>query len=238
MFRLNDLVKRHPNAELVVLSECTLDGPVTQKVKDWCRQHRRYLIVGGKDPAPGGKFCNTAFVVSPEGDVVFRQVKAVPIQFFKDGLPAPEQKLWASPWGRIGICICYDLSYARVVDRLVSLGAQALIVPTMDMVDWGAAQHELHARIAPARATEYRLPIFRLASSGISQWVDRNGRVLATAPCPGDGAMLAGTLDMGAPGRLPPDRWLAPFAVGVTAVVAYWFLAVAARRFARTRGKT
>jgi apolipoprotein N-acyltransferase len=116
----------------------------------------------------------------------------------------------------------YDLSYTRVTDRLVKLGAEALIVPTMDIVDWGKAQHELHARVAPARATEYGLPIFRVASSGISQLVDRTGRVTATAPCPGDGAMLAGTLEMRGGGRRPLDRWLAPFATGVTAAVIVW----------------
>ena len=193
----------------------------------------RYLIVGGKDPAPGGNFYNTAYVVGPGGDIVFRQVKAVPIQFFKDGLPAPDQKLWDSPWGKIGICVCYDLSYTRVTDRLVKLGAEALIVPTMDVEDWGQAQHELHARIAPVRATEYGLPIFRLASSGISQFVDRAGQVTATAPCPGDGAMLAGTLEMRGAGRRPLDRWLAPFATAVTAWLIVWF---SLRRVSRRLG--
>ena len=237
MLRLNDLVKRYPSTELLVLSEYTLDGPIPQKLKDWCREQHRYLIVGGKDPLPGGKFYNTAFVVGPDGNIIFRQVKAVPIQFFKDGLPAPEQKLWESPWGRIGICICYDLSYARVVDRLIRLGAQALIVPTMDMSDWGADQHALHARIAPARAAEYGVPIFRLASSGISQWADRHGIIFASAPCPGDGATLTGDLDLGEPGRLPPDRWVAPFAVGLTALLICWFLSDQARQLARGRAR-
>ena len=61
-----------------------------------------------------------------------------------------------------------ELSYTRVTDWLVKLGAEALVVPTMDVADWGQAQHELHGRIAPARAADYGLPIFGLASSGIS----------------------------------------------------------------------
>ena len=95
------------------------------------------------------------------------QERAHPV--FKDGLPAPEQKVWDSPWGKIGICICYDLSYTRVTDALVRQGAQMLIVPTMDVETWGQHQHELHARIAPVRAAEYGILIFRVASSGISQ---------------------------------------------------------------------
>jgi apolipoprotein N-acyltransferase len=222
LLRLNDLIQSCPQTELVVLSEYTFGEPVPEVVKGWCRKNRRYLVVGGKDPAPGGNFYDTAFVIGPSGDIVFRQVKAVPIQFFKDGLPATEQKLWDSPWGRIGICVCYDLSYSRVTDRLVKLGAEALIVPTMDLADWGNAQHELHAHIAPARATEYGLPIFRVASSGISQSVNRAGQVMASAPCPGDGATLAGTLELRGVGKLPLDRWLAPFATVVTAVVTVW----------------
>ena len=225
LLRLRDLVRKHPEAEVVVLSECTFDGPVPDKVRAWCRENRRYLVAGGKEPLPGGKFYNTAFVVGPEGQVVFQQVKAVPIQFFKDGLPAPEQRLWESPWGKIGLCICYDLSYTRVTDHLVRLGAQALIVPTMDMMDWGEAQHRLHARVAPVRAAEYGLGIFRLASSGRSQMVDPTGRVLATAPCPGDGAMLAGELPLARAGRLPLDRSVAPVAAGLTGLLALAFLA-------------
>jgi apolipoprotein N-acyltransferase len=234
--RLSDLVRAYHDTELVVLSEYTFDGPVPATVREWCRTNRRYLIVGGKDPAPGGNFYNTAFVVGPDGETLFRQVKAVPIQFMNDGLPAPEQKLWDSPWGKIGICVCYDLSYTRVTDRLVQLGAQALIVPTMDVAGWGRGQHQLHALIAPARATEYGLPIFRLASSGISQLVDRTGRVLAAAPYPGKGAMLAGTLETQGKGRRPLDRWLAPLAVGVTVLLSAWFLIQACSRLARGTG--
>jgi apolipoprotein N-acyltransferase len=79
---LDKLIATTPEAELFVLSEYTLSGPVPQTILDWCRSHQRYLIVGGKDPAPNDNFYDTAFVVDPNGAVVFRQVKSVPIQFF------------------------------------------------------------------------------------------------------------------------------------------------------------
>ena len=224
LFRLDESIRKHPDTELIVLSEYTFQDQVPNQINAWCRKNRRYLIIGGEDRAPGNNYYNTAFVIGPSGEIVFRQAKSVPIQFFKDGLPAPEQQLWNSPWGKIGICICYDLSYTRVTDRLVELGAQALIVPTMDVWDWGLRQHQLHARVAPVRAAEYGIPIFRLASSGISQWVNGAGRTLASAPCPGDGAILTGTLELRAAGTLPLDRWLAPFATGLTAVVVLLLL--------------
>lgn len=225
---LGKVLKAVPAAELLVLSEYTFQDVVPESVRRWCREHRRYLIVGGKEPAANGKFYNTAFVVGPDGDIVFQQAKSVPIQFFKDGLPAPEQKLWESPWGRIGICICYDLSYTRVTDRLVRLGAEALIVPTMDLTEWGRHEHELHARVAKVRAAEYGVPIFRVASSGISQLVDRSGRLVAQTGFPGERAVISGRLQLGAAGSLPLDRALAPVAVAVTALVLVWMLAVRA----------
>lgn len=235
LVRLTQAVRQYPETDLFVLSEYTFLNPIPAKIKNWCRQHRRYLIVGGEDPAPAGSFYNTSYVVGPDGEIAFRQVKCVPIQFFKDGLPAPDQRVWDSPWGKIGIGICYDLSYRRVTDRLVDLGAEALIVPTMDVMDWGRRQHELHARVAPVRAAEYGLPLFRLASSGISQSVGRDGQVRVTAPCPGDGVMLHDTLELRGPGHVPWDGGLAPACVGITAGVLGWLGLVTLREKRRRR---
>ena len=219
--RLRKLWVSQPQAQLVALSEYTFDGPVPDEVRAWCRDNRRWLVAGGKEPLAGGKFYNTAYVVGTNGAIVFKQAKAVPIQFFNDGVPAPEQRVWESPWGKIGICICYDLSYARVVDRLISQGAQALLVPAMDTQMWGAHEHELNARMTPVRAAEYGVPIFRVSSSGISQVVDRHGRVRAQLPFPGQGEIIQGRLvwPNSAHGRLPLDRYLAPVAVLATVVI-------------------
>jgi apolipoprotein N-acyltransferase len=216
---LDSVSQQYTNADIVVLSEYTLDGPVPDSLKNWCRERKRYLVIGGKDPAPNNNFYDTAFVVGTNGDIVFRQGKSVPIQFFKDGLPAPKQDVWDSPWGKIGFCVCYDLSYTRIIDGLVKKGAQLIIVPTMDVVDWGERQHQLHALVAPVRAAEYHVPIFRVASSGISQAVDARGRILATAPFAGEGKALFASLELPDKGSLPMDRYLAPFAVGVTAII-------------------
>jgi apolipoprotein N-acyltransferase len=137
-----------------------------------------------------------------------------------DGLPAPHQRVWESPWGNLGLCICYDLSYTRVTDELVRQGAQALIVPTMDVETWGKYQHRLHGRVAPVRAAEYGVPIFRLASSGVSQHVLASGKVAAATSVPGQGEVLGAELPLRGPGRLPVDRWLAPACAAVTALLA------------------
>jgi len=207
------------DAQIFVLSEYTLDGGVPDALKNWCRDHSRFLVVGGKDFVTNDIYYNTAFVIGTNGEMVFQQVKSVPIQFFHDGLPAPGQKVWNSPWGKIGFCICYDLSYTRVTDELVRQGAQLLIVPTMDVAEWGRHQHELHARVALERAAEYGVPIFRLASSGISQAVSRGGYTVAQTRFSGNGDIIAAKLRLPGKGALPLDRFLAPLCVAVTAMV-------------------
>ncbi len=216
---LNKLVARYPQTELIVLSEYTFDDAPPKSVLKWCRDHKRHLIAGGKDHLPDGSFYNTAFVVPPEGGIVFKQAKKQPIQFFKDGRPAPSQKLWISPWGPIGIAICYDFSYTRVIDELVKQGAQTLIIPTMDVVDWGRAQHETHGRLGPIRAAEYGIPVVRVCSSGVSQIVSAQGRVEQDLSFDGQGAIFASTLTLEKAGRLPRDRWLVRGCVFATAVL-------------------
>lgn len=221
---LERLAVEEPNAELIVLSEYTFSGAIPQDVKEWCRTKRRYLIVGGRDEAENDQFYNTAFVIGPEGEVVFKQAKSVPIQFMQDGLPAEQQRVWDSPWGKLGIGICYDLSYREVMDQYVEQGAEALIIPTMDVQDWGQEQHDLHARVAPMRSMEYGLPIVRLASSGVSQLTTPEGVVEAEAPFPGQHRILSGRLKLSGAGVIPVDRFLAPFSCLLTLAFVLFFI--------------
>lgn len=216
---LTQALAKNTNAAIFVMSEYTLDGGVPDSLKNWCRKHSRFLVVGGKDIVTNDVYYDTAFVIGTNGEIVFKQAKSVPIQFFKDGLPATSQETWNSPFGKIGICICYDLSYTRVTDELVRRGAQLLIVPTMDVENWGKHEHELHSRVAPVRAAEYGLPIFRVASSGISQAVEADGKVIASTSIPDNGRIFSAQLRLPAGGSLPMDRFLAPFCVIATGAI-------------------
>ncbi len=230
MRSLDEVLKKQPDAQLIMLSEYTFSGEAPEKVRAWCKAKQKYLVAGGKAPTANGDYYNTAFVIGPTGETVFQQAKQVPIQFFADGLPAEKQALWESPWGRLGICICYDLSFSRVVDELVRQGAQGILVPTMDVMSWGEYQHQLHARVAPVRAMEHGVPIFRVASSGTSQLVDSKGRVLAAASIPGEGEILSGRMTVVAQGSLPFDRQFAPAASAATPLIGLLALTLRKRK--------
>ena len=229
---LNAAVSKYPDLKLLVMSEYSLDTPPTRAIRNWCQENGRYLIIGGKEiteKISRGKevWTDTAFVIDPKGDIVFSQGKVVPIQFFDDGAPAKGQQLWNSPWGKVGICICYDLSFTRVTDELIRQGATLLVVPTMDAEKWGAYEHHLHALIAPARALEYNVHIVRVGSSGISQITSGFGFSQNTAPFPGQGEMVAAQLlskRLLREGSLPLDRHFAPLCVVLTGSTALFLL--------------
>ena len=227
---LDHVIAQHPETDLLVLSEYTFDGPVPERVRRWCDQNNRYLVAGGKDPLDGDNFYNTSFVVGPGGEIVFKQSKSVPIQFFHDGTPAPSRQVWKSPWGRLAIPVCYDLSYRRVIDDFIEGGAQAIIVPFMDVEEWGEYQHRLHARNSALRAAEYQLPIFRLGSSGISQHIDASGKILAQSSFPGQEEIFAATLHIPDAPNLPLDHWIAPACSAATMLVAFGLFILNRRR--------
>lgn len=213
---LEQLRSQAPQAELIVLQEYFFDGLPSDALKEWCRRYQRWVIVGGKQDLRNGTWANTAFVVGPQGQIEFQQAKSIPIPFFQDGEPAQNQTVWASPWGKIGIAICYDLSYSHVIDRLIQQGAQALIIPAMDSLEWGREEHQLHALVPPTRATEYGVGLLRVGSSGISQLLDPFGNLVHSAPFPGLGTGFAGELALVEKAHLPPDRLLARIAFAIT----------------------
>ena len=225
--QLDRLANAHPEAQILVLSELTFLGPVPSGVRDVIQKHHRYLIVGGTRTMDDGQFYNTAFVIGPDGRDVFDQAKSVPVQFMSDGRPAVDRQVWNSPWGKIGIAVCYDLSYAGIMDDFVRQGAQGLIIPTMDLAGWGEYERRmLHGRMAPIRSAEYGIPTFGVWSSGISQLTDRSGRVIATAAYPGQEEMIAGPFDLSRTGRLPPDRFLALLSTLITGSFIVYLLAM------------
>lgn len=222
-----------PDTKIFLLPEYSFDGPVPRSFLDWCRENRCWLVAGGKEMIPNQTnrtgdpaYYNTAFVIGPEGSVVHQQAKSQPIQFFDDGLPAPSWAVWNSPWGKLGICICYDQNYTRVTDRLAAQHMQALLIPTMDLRTWGEHQHWLSARLASTRAAEYGIPVVRLASSGISEFVDGQGQVLASGPMPGQGAIVSAQIPISASPRMPWDRLPAKIAVYPAGLLILWALTV------------
>jgi deaminated glutathione amidase len=120
------------------------------------------------------KLANRAFVIDPEGGIRARYDK---IHLFDVDLPTGES--WresaiygagegavvvdATPAGKLGLTICYDLRFPDLFSRLAEAGAQTIAVPAAFTVPTGRAHWEVLLR---ARAIEAGAFIVAAAQSG------------------------------------------------------------------------
>ncbi|MDA8244068.1 MAG: hypothetical protein M0025_08120 [Elusimicrobia bacterium] len=136
--------------------------------------------------------------------------KMHPVQFVETGLPSnrkPEPE--ATPLGRLGPQICYDLAFENGSRAMAARGAELLVTPTLDPAEWGDLQHTQHSDMTAARAVETGLWIVRAASSGRSQIIDPLGRERASLPN-GARGVLAGEARLRAAGTFYTKAgWLA-----------------------------
>jgi apolipoprotein N-acyltransferase len=130
--------------------------------------------------------------------------------------PGTESPVFDVAGARLGVLICYDGTYPFVTRDLVHAGATVLLIPTMDVADWGPVQHRDHALFYPLRACEVRRPIVRAASSGLSFALDAWGRELASVPPFQPGAFVADVEPGDTATLYSRGGWLLPFvALGV-----------------------
>jgi apolipoprotein N-acyltransferase len=140
------------------------------------------------------KFHNTAYLFSPDGDIIDKYYKTNPIQFFADGVAGTEFPSFQTKFGRIGIFICYDADYSYVARRITQSGAEMLFIPTYDHMSWSELQHKQHSAMTSMRAVENGRYIARATTSGISQIIDPKGRVLRSIGI-GESAAIVGLID-------------------------------------------
>lgn len=129
------------------------------------RQHGIWLLIGSlvmlADGAPESKLANRSFLVAPDGGVVARYDK---IHLFDarlpDGRSVGESRHYTggtqavvvqTPFGGIGMTICYDLRFPDLYRRLAQAGAGILTVPAAFTAETGRAHWEPLLR---ARAIE------------------------------------------------------------------------------------
>jgi len=179
-----------------------LDGEIVGTLRALARRHRIW-IVGGSFPEAlpdDTRFANTSVLVSAAGDVVavYRKIHLFDVdlrahggaEYRESATIAPGKEVVAAdtPFGRVGLSICYDLRFPELYRALAARGAAFLFVPSAFTPQTGRDHWEplLRARaienqafvIAPAQCGRHNES---RASHGRSLIVDPWGLVLAQA---------------------------------------------------------
>lgn len=193
------------NAHLVSFPECALtgyafdslaeaipfaeriDGPSSQAIAAACRETGAHAIVGFIE-ADGDKYYNAAMLVGPEG--VIGNYRKAHLPFIGvDRFMTPGDRpfeVFALPFGKVGINICYDISFPESARVLKLMGAELVVLIT----NWPTAAWRSPAFVANTRALENHLfyaAVDRVGTErgwqfiGRSKVIDCNGDTLAEA---------------------------------------------------------
>jgi predicted amidohydrolase len=184
-----------------------LDGPIVRALRSWAREHDVWLLGGSFPESIEGdsRVHNTSVLVSPQGDLVavYRKIHLFDVDLSTSGggrfaesasiAAGSEVVVAATPFGPLGLSICYDLRFPELYRRMAERGARFLAVPSAFTTHTGKDHWEplLRARaienqcfvIAPAQCGRHSP---ERASWGRSLVVDPWGLVLAQAadrPC-------------------------------------------------------
>lgn len=161
------------------------------------REKGIWLLLGSVAVQVGeGKLANRSFLIAPDGNIAARYDKA---HMFDVDLPGGERYresknyragssavVAESPWGGIGMSICYDLRFPYLYRKLAEAGARMLTVPSAFTRSTGEAHWHILLR---ARAIETGCFVLAPAQTGVhpsgrrtfghSLVVDPWGRILA-----------------------------------------------------------
>lgn len=128
-----------------------------KRLRDLAQAQHGYFLFGAKDDSQAttdSDFRNTAFLLDPQGDLIGKHVKNHTVHFTKDGVAGTDAHVFPTPFGKFGVGICFDMDYPDVARRLVNNGAESLIVPSNNPLNWGPVQHAQHKQVFQMRAAE------------------------------------------------------------------------------------
>jgi predicted amidohydrolase len=197
-------------AQLVIFPECALtgyafnsldeavpfaekvDGASAQAFADTCRETKTYAIVGFIEE-DDGKFYNAAMLVGPDGVVgSYRKVHLPYIGIDRFLTPGDRPfEIFELPFGKVGVNICYDISFPEPARALKLMGAELIVLIT----NWPTAAWRSPQFVANTRALENHVFYAAVDRIGVergwefigrSKVIDCNGDTLAEASADGE----------------------------------------------------
>ncbi len=147
---------------LNVLAE-PLDGETAAAMSGLAARYRAYLAWGMAE-RDGGRFYNTLALAGPEGNLLarYRKTHLIPLLNEPDYFtPGDDIVVVPTDIGRVGLAICYDLRFPGLFQRMVSLGAEMILVAAQ----WPQARAE-HWRVLTL-ATALQSLAFLVGANGV-----------------------------------------------------------------------
>ena len=125
---------------LVPPSAVETQHPVLDALRGFAREFRVWILIGSiAVDGPGDRLVNRGYLVDDQGkirawyDKIFLfDVDLSPTQQYRESAvvaPGQHAVVADTPWGRLGMTICYDLRFPQLYRTLAQAGAEILAVP-------------------------------------------------------------------------------------------------------------
>ena len=128
-------------------------GAAYQMLSRTARELGLWLVGGSLPELDDGRVYNTSFVFDPQGVCVARHRKMHLFDIDVEGgqrfresdtlSPGNDVTLFDTPWGRMGLCICFDLRFEELARCMCLRGAKVIFVPAAFNMTTGPAHWEL-----------------------------------------------------------------------------------------------
>jgi predicted amidohydrolase len=155
------------------------DGPILRAMRDCARRLGLHLILGGmpeRSPVPG-QIYNTCVALGPDGETiaVYRKIHLFDVDlgatdrtvYRESALVTPgdagQAVVAPTPWGGVGLSVCYDVRFPELYRRLGAAGARLLVVPAAFTLHTGKDHWHVLLR---ARAIENQCFVLAAAQQG------------------------------------------------------------------------
>jgi deaminated glutathione amidase len=152
------------------------DDPTLQALRDDAARLGVWLLIGSLALLTGdadGRFANRSFLIDPQGQIAARydkvhmfDVDVSETERYRESegyRPGDQAVLAQTPFGAVGLTVCYDVRFAYLYRQLAQAGAQILTVPAAFNHITGAAHWEVLLR---ARAIETGCFVLAPAQTG------------------------------------------------------------------------
>jgi predicted amidohydrolase len=148
----------------------TVPGPITAAMAERARELNCHIIIPLMQKADDGTLRNVAVLIDPQGAIVGLYQKMFPTDYeMASGvMPGTETPVFATPVGRIGMAICFDLNFSEVITGLAEAGAE--IVFFVSAYEGGRQLHRW--------ALDYGVYIVSAHREGYGYIIDKSGYIL------------------------------------------------------------
>jgi predicted amidohydrolase len=149
-----------------------IPGPSTEFLGKLAAKHRCYIVAGIYE-RDGEIAYNTSILIGRDGKLAGKYRKVcLPSPEFNGGLaPGSDYPVFDTDFGKVGMMICWDVSYPEVARELAARGAEMILMPI-----WGGNE-----TLCKARAIENQIPLVISSYDLRSAIYDQAGEAKAQA---------------------------------------------------------